>query len=44
MKAVKITNSKILAPTLVTKSKKLELNKFKKIDKYVYAYKNGSKC
>ena len=44
MIAVKIANSKILTPTLVTKSKKLELNKFKKIDdNYIYAYKNGSK-
>ena len=45
MIAVKIANSKILTPTLVTKSKKLELNKFKKIDdNYIYAYKNWSKC
>ena len=42
---VKIANSKILTPTLVTKSKKLELNKFNKIDdNYIYSYTNWSKC
>ena len=41
---VKIANSKIVTPTLFTKSKKLELKKFKKIDdNYIYTYKNGSK-
>ena len=40
----KFQTVKIVTPTLVTKSKKLELNKFKKIgDNYIYAHKNGSK-
>jgi len=39
MKVVKIADSKIATPTLITKSRKLELNKFKKIrylDRYRY--------
>ena len=40
----KFQTIKIVTPTLVTKSKKLELNKFKKTDdNYIYAHKNGSK-
>ena len=40
----KFQTVKIVTPTLVTKSKKLELNKFKKIDdNYIHAHKNGSK-
>ena len=43
-KHIKFQTRKIVTPTLVTKSNKLELNKFKKTDdNYIYVHKNGSK-